>query len=83
MSLLPVTAEEFSSEEYWDRFFKKRGEKAFEWYGDYNKLCGVLHKYIKTQDKVKPPSLTGPACLKLWLSALTGRHIDMTGLRNN
>ncbi|XP_053178130.1 eEF1A lysine and N-terminal methyltransferase [Scomber japonicus] len=52
MSLLPRTAEEFSSAEYWERFFKKRGEKAFEWYGDYNKLCGVLHKYIKTQDKV-------------------------------
>ncbi|XP_071343099.1 eEF1A lysine and N-terminal methyltransferase [Trachinotus anak] len=52
MSLLPRTAEEFSSAEYWERFFKKRGEKAFEWYGDYNKLCGVLHKYIKVQDQV-------------------------------
>nr|XP_020459041.1 methyltransferase-like protein 13 isoform X1 [Monopterus albus] len=52
MSLLPRTAEEFSSAEYWERFFKNRGEKAFEWYGDYNKLCGVLHKYIKVQDKV-------------------------------
>ncbi len=52
MSLLPRTADEFSSAEYWERFFKKRGEKAFEWYGDYNKLCGVLHKYIKVQDKV-------------------------------
>lgn len=52
MSLLPRTAEEFSSAEYWEKFFKKRGEKAFEWYGDYNKLCGVLHKYIKMQDKV-------------------------------
>ncbi|XP_029939371.1 eEF1A lysine and N-terminal methyltransferase [Salarias fasciatus] len=52
MSLLPRTAEEFSSAEYWEKFFKKRGEKAFEWYGDYNKLCGVLHKYIKVQDKV-------------------------------
>lgn len=53
MSLLPRTAEEFSSAEYWEKFFKKRGEKAFEWYGDYNKLCGVLHKYIKVQDKVR------------------------------
>lgn len=52
MSLLPRTAEEFSSAEYWEKFFKKRGERAFEWYGDYNKLCGVLHKYIKAQDKV-------------------------------
>lgn len=53
MNLLPRTAEEFSSAEYWEKFFKKRGEKAFEWYGDYNKLCGVLHKYIKMQDQVK------------------------------
>ncbi|TKS74918.1 Methyltransferase-like protein 13 [Collichthys lucidus] len=52
MSLLPRTAEEFSSAEYWERFFKKRGEKSFEWYGDYNKLCGVLHKYIRAQHKV-------------------------------
>ena len=52
MSLLPRTADEFSSAEYWERFFKKRGEKSFEWYGDYNKLCGVLHKYIKVQHKV-------------------------------
>lgn len=55
MDLLPRTAVEFSSAEYWERFFKKRGEKAFEWYGDYNKLCGVLHKYIKVQDKVRKP----------------------------
>ncbi|XP_053345325.1 eEF1A lysine and N-terminal methyltransferase isoform X2 [Clarias gariepinus] len=52
MSLLPRTAEEFSSAEYWERFFRKRGEKAFEWYGDYTSLCGVLHKYIKPRDKV-------------------------------
>lgn len=52
MSLLPRTAADFSSAEYWERFFKKRGEKSFEWYGDYNKLCGVLHKYIKVQHKV-------------------------------
>ncbi|XP_058610804.1 eEF1A lysine and N-terminal methyltransferase isoform X2 [Onychostoma macrolepis] len=52
MSLLPRTAEEFSSADYWERFFRKRGEKAFEWYGDYNSLCGVLHKYIKHRDKV-------------------------------
>ncbi|XP_060773541.1 eEF1A lysine and N-terminal methyltransferase isoform X2 [Neoarius graeffei] len=52
MSLLPRTAEEFSSADYWERFFRKRGEKAFEWYGDYNSLCGVLHKYIKPREKV-------------------------------
>uniref|UniRef100_A0A4W5NSP1 eEF1A lysine and N-terminal methyltransferase n=1 Tax=Hucho hucho TaxID=62062 RepID=A0A4W5NSP1_9TELE len=44
MSLLTRTTEEFSSTEYWERFFKKRGEKAFDWYGDYNKLCGAYTK---------------------------------------
>lgn len=53
MSLLPRTAEEFSSADYWERFFRKRGEKAFEWYGDYNTLCGVLHRYIKPREKVR------------------------------
>ena len=57
MSLLPRTAEEFSSAEYWERFFKKRGDKAFEWYGDYNTLCGVLHKYIKVKDQVNMTSM--------------------------
>ncbi|XP_062857364.1 eEF1A lysine and N-terminal methyltransferase [Trichomycterus rosablanca] len=52
MSLLPKSVEEFSSADYWERFFRKRGEKVFEWYGDYNSLCGVLHKYIKPRDKV-------------------------------
>ncbi|XP_041913396.1 eEF1A lysine and N-terminal methyltransferase [Alosa sapidissima] len=52
MSLLPRTAEELSSADYWERFFRKRGEKAFEWYGDYHSLCGVLHKYIKPRDQV-------------------------------
>ncbi|XP_056234245.1 eEF1A lysine and N-terminal methyltransferase isoform X1 [Seriola aureovittata] len=52
MSLLPRSAEEFSSAEYWEKFFKKRADKAFEWYGDYNRLCGVLHKYIKVHDQV-------------------------------
>ncbi|XP_060888061.1 eEF1A lysine and N-terminal methyltransferase [Labrus mixtus] len=52
MSLLPRSAEEFSSAEFWEKFFKKRGEKAFEWYGDYNSLCGLVHRYIKVPDQV-------------------------------
>ncbi|XP_048833343.1 eEF1A lysine and N-terminal methyltransferase isoform X2 [Brienomyrus brachyistius] len=52
MSLLPRSAEEFSSAEYWERFFRRRGDKAFEWYADYNQLCGLLHKYIKPRDRV-------------------------------
>lgn len=52
MDLLPRSHTEFTSPQYWDSFFKKRGQKAFEWYGEYNNLCGILHKYVKPADKV-------------------------------
>ncbi|CAH2311827.1 methyltransferase 13 isoform X1 [Pelobates cultripes] len=52
MNLLPKSSKEFASTEYWEQFFRKRGERAFEWYGGYLDLCGVLHKYIKPKDKV-------------------------------
>lgn len=31
MNLLPKSHEEFAQTDYWNAFFKKRGEKAFEW----------------------------------------------------
>ncbi|KAK2586784.1 hypothetical protein KPH14_011810 [Odynerus spinipes] len=52
MSLLPRTHEEFSQPEYWNSFFKKRGKKSFEWYGEYSELCGILSKYIKIKDDI-------------------------------
>ncbi|CAG9771157.1 unnamed protein product [Ceutorhynchus assimilis] len=52
MNLLPKSKDEFSQKEYWDDFFKKRGSKAFEWYGEYPELCGNLHKYLKKQDEI-------------------------------
>lgn len=52
MDLLPRSSKEFSSGEYWEQFFCRRGERAFEWYGGYLELCAVLHKYIKPKDKV-------------------------------
>ncbi|XP_038650887.1 eEF1A lysine and N-terminal methyltransferase [Scyliorhinus canicula] len=52
MNLLPKSSKEFSSAEYWETFFKKRGACAFEWYGTYVDHCAVLHKYIKPKDKV-------------------------------
>ncbi|KAL4223238.1 Methyltransferase-like protein 13 [Mactra antiquata] len=52
MNLLPKGHQDFVKAEYWESFFKKRGTKAFEWYGEYPQLCGVLHKYVKTQDKI-------------------------------
>jgi hypothetical protein len=49
MNLLPKTHEEFSTAEYWNTFFKKRGRKAFEWYHlDFSTLfyyCNALYYY--------------------------------------
>ncbi|XP_068921683.1 eEF1A lysine and N-terminal methyltransferase isoform X1 [Petaurus breviceps papuanus] len=52
MNLLPKSSKEFGSVDYWEKFFQQRGKKAFEWYGSYLDLCGVLHKYIKAKDKM-------------------------------
>ncbi|CRK99147.1 CLUMA_CG012476, isoform A [Clunio marinus] len=52
MNLLPKTSEEFATKEYWNKFFQKRGKSAFDWYGEYPELCGVLSKYIKTIDQI-------------------------------
>ena len=52
MDLLPKDQSEFREKSYWDSFFRKRGKKAFEWYGEYGELCGILHKYIKPNDDV-------------------------------
>ncbi|XP_045838831.1 eEF1A lysine and N-terminal methyltransferase isoform X3 [Meles meles] len=52
MNLLPKSSREFGSAEYWEKFFQQRGKRAFEWYGSYLELCGVLHKYMKPREKV-------------------------------
>ncbi|XP_004626861.1 methyltransferase-like protein 13 [Octodon degus] len=52
MNLLPKSSKEFGSVDYWEKFFQQRGKQAFEWYGTYLDLCGVLHKYIKPKEKV-------------------------------
>lgn len=36
--LLPRQYEDFRKKEYWDAFFEKRSEQAFEWYGEYAQL---------------------------------------------
>uniref|UniRef100_A0A182Q043 eEF1A lysine and N-terminal methyltransferase homolog n=1 Tax=Anopheles farauti TaxID=69004 RepID=A0A182Q043_9DIPT len=52
MNLLPKSTADFGSTEYWNSFFRKRGNQAFEWYGEYPELCGQLHKYIKPRDEI-------------------------------
>nr|SVE89152.1 EOG090X02SD [Daphnia sinensis] len=52
MNLLPKSSSEFSQQDYWEKFFKARGKKAFEWYGTYQQLYSVLHKYINPRDNI-------------------------------
>ncbi|KAH8400549.1 hypothetical protein KR222_006179 [Zaprionus bogoriensis] len=54
MNLLPRSREEFAQTDYWNEFFKKRGNEAFEWYvyGEYLELCDQIHKYIKPADRI-------------------------------
>lgn len=52
MSLLPRSNADFGTKTYWNSFFKKRGKKAFEWYGEYLELSSILGKYIKTKGKI-------------------------------
>jgi spermidine synthase/ubiquinone/menaquinone biosynthesis C-methylase UbiE len=54
--LLPRRAEDFRKQEYWDGFFQKRGEKAFEWYGDYLALRPGLQALLGLPEDA-PPSL--------------------------
>ena len=52
MNLLPKTHEEFTQVEYWNTFFKKRGKKNFEWYGEYSELCSIFLKFMKVKDNI-------------------------------
>ncbi|XP_068095998.1 eEF1A lysine and N-terminal methyltransferase [Hyperolius riggenbachi] len=52
MNLLPGSIKDFSATEYWEQFFRRTGERPFEWYGGYLDLCALLHKYITPKDKV-------------------------------
>ncbi|XP_039270372.2 eEF1A lysine and N-terminal methyltransferase-like [Styela clava] len=49
--LIPALPSDFSKSKYWESFFKKR-VNAFEWYGTYYELCGILHRYIKPSDNI-------------------------------
>nr|XP_002130342.1 methyltransferase-like protein 13 [Ciona intestinalis] len=51
MDLLPKVSSDFSTSGYWETFFSKRLQ-AFEWYGNYLELCGLLHRYIKPKDDI-------------------------------
>ncbi|OQS00149.1 methyltransferase [Thraustotheca clavata] len=52
MELLPRTHSDFARKEYWDEFFTKRQEKAFEWYGQYANMRPVLKTIVKPSDRI-------------------------------
>ncbi|XP_039280427.1 eEF1A lysine and N-terminal methyltransferase homolog [Nilaparvata lugens] len=52
MNILPRTDSDFTKKDYWDSFFVKRGNEAFEWYGEYRELRGIFEKYIKISDSI-------------------------------
>ena len=49
-NLLPSHHTQFRDREYWDKFFLERGNKAFEWYGEYK---GCLSKLIREKYNTK------------------------------
>ena len=49
MNLLPKSAKEFATKEYWDKFFQKRKD-SFEWYGNYDEIKPLLLQYLKPND---------------------------------
>ncbi|TDG40126.1 hypothetical protein AWZ03_013447 [Drosophila navojoa] len=77
MNLLPRTREEFAQTDYWNEFFKKRGEKAFEWYGEYIELCDQIHKYIKPVDKIL---MLGCGNSKLSMDMYDAGYRDITNI---
>lgn len=38
MSLVPEKLDQFQTEDFWNTFFKTRGDIPFEWYCDYEAL---------------------------------------------
>ncbi|XP_066480188.1 eEF1A lysine and N-terminal methyltransferase [Tiliqua scincoides] len=52
LRLLPKCAEEFASAAYWERFFRGRGERAFEWYGEWEELRPTLGRYLRLRDSI-------------------------------
>ncbi|KAK9172110.1 Methyltransferase domain protein [Cryptosporidium meleagridis] len=57
MELLPNSVEDFTSSEYWSKFFKDYGgesNRAFEWYGDFEALRDLLIESLRTSGRSEP-----------------------------
>ncbi|CAI5776318.1 eEF1A lysine and N-terminal methyltransferase isoform X3 [Podarcis lilfordi] len=52
LRLLPGRARDFASSGYWERFFRERGGRAFEWYGEWQDLRASLGRYLRPRDSI-------------------------------
>ncbi|XP_060630351.2 eEF1A lysine and N-terminal methyltransferase [Anolis sagrei] len=52
LRLLPRRAKDFASADFWERFFRERGGRAFEWYGAWKSLRAPLGRYLRPQDSI-------------------------------
>ncbi|CAI5973224.1 unnamed protein product, partial [Closterium sp. NIES-64] len=86
MDLLPSSADEFRSREYWDRFFRKRRGKAFEWYGEWHELkplllrpecCGAAHRAGGDAINAPPLQILVVGCGNSELSAQLHDHVAL------
>lgn len=60
MSLLPRHHVDFHSKEYWDDFFRQRGDEAFEWYGTCLEMQSLLQRYMPMRfvSQMTPQTIT-------------------------
>lgn len=42
--------EDFTKKEYWNKFSSNLGKIQFEWYGKWNEISKIMHKYVKPTD---------------------------------
>eukprot|EP01031_Cornospumella_fuschlensis_P028507 gene28507-34415_t len=51
-ALLPQDHADFTTKEYWDKFFQERNKEAFEWYGNFSDVLPPLLPNIKKTDRL-------------------------------
>ncbi len=51
-SILPDDHAQFTSKDYWDKFFIQRGQFAFEWYGDFREVYPSLSRFLSKNDRI-------------------------------
>lgn len=63
MNLLPKSSTEFSTTDYWNSFFKKRGKKSFDWYVK-NRVIKIVNITIHLEVNL----ITCYLILSLWIN---------------